>query len=117
MNSLYSNYKLRAKAKGLEFSLSKSEFECLTKESCMYCGVPPSQVFTNGGKASPYTYNGVDRVDSIKGYTIRNTVPCCKTCNYAKSNLTLVEFINWLDRIVKFRTTESDATSVGENKS
>jgi len=115
LNCLYSNYKLTgAKARGLEFSLTKAEFGCLTKEPCTYCGIPPSQVFTNGGKASPYIYNGIDRVDSNKGYTIVNTVPCCKTCNYAKSNLTLAEFMLWLDRVVKFRTQQNPESPVND---
>jgi hypothetical protein len=104
LNGLYSNYKLNsAKARGLEFSLTKAEFECLTKEPCAYCGVPPSQVFTNGGRARPYTYNGIDRVDSSKGYTLPNTVPCCKTCNYAKHNLTIEQFTKWIARLVSFQ--------------
>lgn len=48
--------------------------------------------------------NGIDRVDSSIGYTIQNSVPCCKICNYAKHNLTLEEFTLWLDRLVEFRT-------------
>lgn len=102
-NSLYSNYKLGAKARNLEFCLSKPEFECLTKESCEYCGVSPSQVFDNGGKASPYTYNGIDRVNSNEGYNVSNTVPCCKTCNYAKHNLTMEQFTKWIARLVSFQ--------------
>ena len=40
-------------------------------------------------------YSGIDRIDSLKDYTIENTVPCCKICNYAKSNLTLKQFQEW----------------------
>jgi hypothetical protein len=114
LTCLYNNYKSSARARGHEFSLSKSDVRTITKMPCRYCGSDPSQVFTNGGKASPYIYNGIDRVDSNKGYTIVNTVPCCKTCNYAKSNLTLAEFMLWLDRVAKFRTQQNPESPVND---
>lgn len=55
-------------------------------------------VNTNGA----YTYNGIDRVDNNKGYTITNSVPCCKDCNFAKRDMTHDEFIAWVTRVFNF---------------
>lgn len=40
-------------------------------------------------------YNGIDRIDNAKGYTIENSVTCCKRCNFAKRNMSYDEFISW----------------------
>ena len=47
----------------------------------------------------PFYYNGVDRVDNQKGYTVNIIVPCCKRCNVANSDLTLEEFYSWVQEI------------------
>lgn len=33
-----------------------------------------------------YMASGLDRIDSMLGYTDANTVPCCTLCNFAKAN-------------------------------
>ena len=35
---------------------------------------------------------GSDRVDNSKGYTMENSVPCCKFCNLGKSVCDVQEF-------------------------
>jgi hypothetical protein len=40
-----------------------------------------------------YIYNGVDRVDNTKGYTIENCVPCSKEANAMKMAFGHDEFI------------------------
>lgn len=42
-----------------------------------------------------------DRVDNDKGYSIKNVVPCCETCNYMKGDLTESFFINHMKRILE----------------
>ena len=46
-------------------------------------------------------YSGIDRIDSSVGYEPNNVVSCCKICNYAKSNLTKDDFINWAIRVAE----------------
>ena len=46
--------------------------------------------------------NGIDRVDSSKGYTLENSVPCCKYCNIAKHTMTSTEFYAWVRRVYEF---------------
>ena len=114
-NNLFCAYKGNAKSRGLEFTLSKAEFRTLTKDNCVYCGVEPQKLWLGTNKkCSPYIYNGIDRVKNEQGYVISNTVSCCQVCNQAKHNMKLDDFIAWLDRVVKFRNTESDAISIGE---
>lgn len=116
-NMLFNNYKGRARRRAQEFSLTKEEFSKLTKSMCTYCGVLPSQILNTFKSNRPYIYNGVDRVNSNEGYTNINSVPCCKTCNNAKMDLTLEAFMQWIDRLVKFRTQpESDAKRIGRNQ-
>ena len=43
--------------------------------------------------------NGLDRVDSSKGYTIDNVVPCCAICNTAKNKMTQKEFKEWIKTV------------------
>ena len=43
--------------------------------------------------------NGIDRINNSVGYTEKNSVPCCGTCNVAKGQMTLAEFKLWIARI------------------
>lgn len=51
------------------------------------------------GKLAPFTYNGIDRVDSDGDYTIDNCVPCCKICNRMKVDTPVADFIAHLIQI------------------
>lgn len=76
-----------------EFLLTQEEFSKLIRSDCHYCGAPPSldNIWNKSAKRitqnEDTAFNGVDRVDSDKGYTIDNCVPCCKTCNRMKWDL------------------------------
>ncbi len=102
-------YRLSAKYRGLEWSLSDSEFSDLTQRECEYCGAKPSatRVVSRNGS---FTYNGIDRVDNSLGYVMSNVVPCCYTCNHAKHNMTRAAFIAWIERLVS-RWTNREATA------
>jgi hypothetical protein len=50
-------------------------------------------------KYGVYIYNGIDRVDNTRGYSIDNCVACCKQCNWAKRELPQQEFIDWIHRV------------------
>jgi len=93
-------YKKGAKERGYSFELSFEEFKNITSRDCYYCGRKPENIQLRKGKISvtPYIYNGIDRVDNSKGYIIDNIVPCCFTCNRAKSTMGQEEFINWINK-------------------
>lgn len=62
-------------------------FENYIIQACNYCGLKPQ---------FPHTRNGIDRIDSSKGYTENNCVSCCKFCNYAKGDHLLDDFKTWI---------------------
>lgn len=97
-NKLYGGYKTHAEKVGMTFEFSREKFKKLTKSNCWYCGVEPSSVMKLSRSSSRYVYNGVDRVDNERGYSVDNCVPCCKTCNYAKRKLSISAFISWILR-------------------
>jgi hypothetical protein len=99
---LLSQYRESTKRTKREFLLSLEEFRVLTSSVCFYCGVAPARVMISH-LGLTYKWNGIDRVDNNKGYTLDNTVPCCSQCNQAKHCMTQEEFLLWIDRLVRFR--------------
>lgn len=97
--SLYGNYQRGAKQRGLDFELTIKELSALSNQACHYCKYPPTQWLKKVGAAYGIKYNGIDRVVNSKGYTLDNTVPCCKFCNFAKGKSTESEFASWLTHI------------------
>ena len=91
-NFLFRNYKWGAEHRGLSFKLTKKQFKKLTKSNCYYCGLEPTSKILKADKGNSgngkYIYNGIDRLNNEKGYTIENCVPCCKYCNSAKKEMT-----------------------------
>lgn len=103
-NALYSQYKHSAERRGFIFELEISDFEEITKQNCFYCGIEPLQIYHNSKIYNgDYLYNGIDRIDNIKGYTRSNVRTCCFMCNRAKHALTEHEFYNWIDRLIEHR--------------
>jgi len=92
--------------------LSFDSFYLLSQQSCYYCSRLPHRTYNVGKKGKPYrgcsdlqvqcgnfTYNGLDRIDSLKGHTLDNVVPCCTDCNQAKMGKTMQEFIAHIERM------------------
>lgn len=103
MNILYNSYVRGAVIRNIAFDLTPEQFFLLTKQNCFYCGIEPQQKERSNPKTyGHYIYNGIDRVDSQKDYTIDNVVPCCKHCNFAKKNMSKLEFYSWIKRIYNY---------------
>jgi 5-methylcytosine-specific restriction endonuclease McrA len=98
-NILYSAYKNAAKSRNIKFELNKDEFKKITQGNCFYCGIKPEQIIKSKNNNGNYIYNGIDRVNSSKGYILNNVVACCGKCNKAKSSTSLDEFLKWIDRV------------------
>jgi len=101
-NLIFGNYKRLARKRNLRFALTREEFRFLTKQDCFYCGQPANQRHRNAKYYGAYVYNGLDRVDSNKGYTKENVVPCCKICNMAKGTRPLNDFKIWVKKVNKY---------------
>jgi hypothetical protein len=108
-NQVLSNYRVNARNRGLEFSLTEEEFRTLTKITCHYCGrLPNQQKKTRDRKRRVrdiYVFMGIDRKDNKQGYTTSNSVPCCLFCNQAKLTHSYEEFQAWLADIQDFRNS------------
>lgn len=95
-------YKRHAERRGFKWMLQRNDVEAIIIKDCHYCGAPPNNIKkTKNSIENGLNYSGIDRIDSLKDYTIENTVPCCRICNYAKSNLTLKEFQEWAVKLGK----------------
>lgn len=82
---------------GREFSLTLEEFIEITSKDCHYCGEPPSAYVRTRTKRG--LMNGIDRVDSSKGHTKDNIVPCCAMCNFMKGTFGYEEFLTKIRKI------------------
>lgn len=97
-NGKYLTYKDRAVRSNLPFTLTYTEFSHLILAACEYCGSTGRNCFKVKSHEDFY-YNGIDRVDNSKGYTLENCVTCCFICNRAKSTMTRESFLTWIKEI------------------
>jgi 5-methylcytosine-specific restriction endonuclease McrA len=95
------------------WSLSKKVFLSLVRRACHYCGAPPQRrevSESSTDKRFVIFASGLDRIDASGPYSADNVVPCCTTCNVAKSDMTVGEFREWVKRIHEhFVAGEQDA--------
>ncbi len=77
----FNTIKAQAKRRDISFGLSYKEFLKIISNLCTYC----KTVQTN---------SGIDRIDSAKGYYMDNATSCCTTCNKAKLQMSVEEYIN-----------------------
>jgi hypothetical protein len=111
INRLLYQYKRNAKTRCLEFSLSKEQFVQLVSSDCTYCGTKPNTLFTYSHCIGKLVYNGIDRINNNIGYTINNSKPCCKKCNFIKRRMTMEEFQKKIKNISQ-QTEEEKDTSI-----
>lgn len=103
------------KEKGLDFQL----FLALIQQDCHYCGTSPAltnpygstyeshqtSFKTKAGRESWWqaqwiAMNGIDKMLPCDNYKdASNLVPCCRTCNFMKSNLSYSDFKNHIAKI------------------
>lgn len=92
-NSLMYQYARSADQRGLKFELTRDEFRSLVTGPCFYCGSQCKSITKGLGKTSgDFIYTGVDRMRNEFGYTVSNSVSCCKLCNMMKHTLSVEEF-------------------------
>jgi hypothetical protein len=110
LRKAFATRKSQAKHRGILFALTLREFETLVTEPCHYCGQSGTMETFSASKnaehreQNKFDHNGVDRVDSDRGYAIDNCVSCCSICNVMKNTLTVAEFIYHIN-LIKARWT------------
>lgn len=114
-NQVYSGYRCKAKASNRDFKLTVAEFHMIAKYPCFYCGDSLTNIHRSEHGTGDYAYNGIDRIDSRKGYTISNSVSCCKICNIAKTNHSQGAFIKWIKKAYEHLATTSMAAQWGSS--
>lgn len=90
INQSYKAYRQGAERRNLTFEMSLFEFKELVQQPCNYCG------------AEPKPFNGVDRIDPLRGYTTDNICSACRDCNLGKQQHTVEEFKAWVERVHDF---------------
>jgi hypothetical protein len=75
--------KLATEKRGIEFELTNEQFYTLRNGRCYLCGI----------RNSDKHLNGIDRVDSTKGYIVSNCRACCAHCNLMKNEYDIEEFL------------------------
>jgi hypothetical protein len=73
----YKSYAKSANSRNIEFKLSEEEFSNIIKQVCYLCGIPTSDINSNG----------IDRFNNNKGYILDNCRSCCGHCNILKKDL------------------------------
>lgn len=99
INEQWNIFRKAARSKGADF-IDKTTWLDIVLSVCVYCGAGPS----NCRKASvphaeDFWYNGVDRVDSSRGYEPENVQAACWTCNRMKGNMSHDDFLAHVRRI------------------
>jgi hypothetical protein len=106
MKTLHRRYATSQRSRGILFDLDLFTFDALIRCQCNYCGQAPEGRKISNSK-DLMKCNGLDRQDSALNYTVDNVVPCCKVCNFAKSDMSVTDFYTWVNRIVEFQDSQA----------
>lgn len=93
------NARYKKDGEDFKFSLSYSEAVELFAGNCYYCGIKPDRSAPIIRDTERIKYNGIDRINSSRGYSTDNCVSCCSQCNWSKSDLPQQEFLSWAKRV------------------
>lgn len=82
----------------------------MIKGKCYYCGAEPSNdnIWAKSAKriskkGEDNRFNGIDRIDSSKGYYKENCVSCCTKCNRMKLDYDINDFLNHINNIFNYQ--------------
>jgi hypothetical protein len=68
------------------------DFYEISQKNCSYCGSIPNNNYTRFNNIGLFNYNGLDRIDPLKGYTLDNVASCCNCCNRFKLDRSIDDF-------------------------
>lgn len=115
----FKEYKQGAKQRKINFDLNFQDFSKLIKQNCVYCGGEPQYRYRTIGIKSKVLLkmNGIDRIDSSKGYSMDNCVPCCTKCNQMKLDYSKKDFLEQVAKIYKYQIIQGSTTISQESTS
>lgn len=104
---LYTHAGHKSRKRGKEWKLSFEDYMEIIQMQCHYCDAEPGNSVDKAmdlGRLDPrrrdYKYQGIDRIDSSKGYTRDNVLPCCWMCNKMKGTSTTGEILCHLRKML-----------------
>lgn len=106
-SNMWYDYTYSAKNRKITWDLTPDQFKKLIHENCFYCGKTPDY---RKSDCVEEKVNGIDRLDSTKGYTIDNCVPCCSICNKMKQTFTVNEFLQKISEIYSYKNLISQGS-------
>lgn len=106
VNPRLDSIKRAADRRGIEWHLTDDEAKAMLVLPCVYCNHLDLET----------RVNGIDRLDSSKGYTTENCRPCCKNCNYMKGTFDPKTFIAWAKRIATCTAEFPDGPTCEDHK-
>lgn len=111
INHLFSNSQNSAKRRNIVWKLTREQYVKLILSNCFYCGEKPHKI-ANAHKKFYFgavKHNGIDRINSQRGYVIGNVVSCCLYCNFAKNDLSLKNFLKHIKKMYKYNFGDKSA--------
>ena len=105
---------IATKVYGINYADGNLDFDTffnLSQLPCHYCDASKTNTRTKTPSQHSYLsklskeeltfrYNGLDRIDSNLPHNIDNCVPSCYICNHAKSDMTMENFLSYLQKLV-----------------
>ena len=85
----WSQFKSGALRREIPVSIDQHHYAQLIVSPCHYCWGAPTQA----------SRIGIDRMDSKKGYSLENCVPCCPVCNFMKNTMKYADFLSHVQLI------------------
>lgn len=107
INQIILQYKRHARDRGIEWDLPREDVDRLVRMECHYCGVVGGNTKRTKNHAG-FKHNGIDRVDSSRGYHPANVVACCGPRNRAKRDTSREAFVAWACRIAAHQKAMAD---------
>lgn len=78
------------------WELTNEEARTLFFSNCFYCNAPPDrELIASESNRLLLKYNGIDRFDNSRDYTVNNAVPCCTICNRGKNDASVTKALEW----------------------
>lgn len=94
----FNSFRSSANRREIPFNLTKEQVESFIYQPCHYCGTVGGNTFKKS--VHELSYNGLDRLDSHKDYSLENCVACCKHCNTMKNEYSIEDFFKQIQLII-----------------